>query len=185
MIVLPIYDAISDGTCDVPLNPAFGWFQHRLLGKGLSGENPHLFTDEERDPVRIVNNTIFSACQLSINYTTYNICRNRDTINPNTNPYVMLRSPEDGAGVHPYWYAQVLKVYHTNVSIHPGVLFRSMHGIVMGSMAWHQAQVATSTIGLEGDQFVFAVRLKTGEAHTNTCCGQLASLAQYPMWESK
>ena len=98
----------------------------RLLGKGLSGDDSQLFTDEERNSVCIVNNTIFSACQLSVNYTTYDIRRDRDTINPNTHPYVMLRSPEDGAGVHPYWYTQVLKVYHTNVSTtHPEALRHS------------------------------------------------------------
>ena len=92
----------------------------RLLGKGLDGDDPHLFTDEERSSVQVVNNTIYSASQLSVNYTTYDVRRDRDTINPSTHPFVMLRSPEVATGIHPYWYAQVLKIYHANVSTtHP------------------------------------------------------------------
>ena len=55
-----------------------------------------------------------------MNYTTYDIRRDRDTINTNTHPFVMLRSPEVGSDTHPYWYAQVLGIYHANVSMsHP------------------------------------------------------------------
>jgi hypothetical protein len=92
----------------------------RILGKGLDGDDPYLFTDEERNSVRLVNNTMFSVKQLSVNYTTYDVRRDRDTINTTTRPYVLLRSPEAGAGVHPYWYAQVLGIYHAHVSTtHP------------------------------------------------------------------
>lgn len=98
----------------------------RLLGKGLDGDDPILFTDEERNSVRIIDNTVFSAKQLSVNYTTYDVRRDRDTINPRTHPYVMLRSPEVSRGAHPYWYAQVLGIYHANVSTtHPAVTKRS------------------------------------------------------------
>lgn len=92
----------------------------RLLGKGLDDDDPRLFTDEERNSVRVINNVIFSVGRLSVNYTTYDVCRDRDTISPGTRPYVMLRSPEVGIGVHPYWYAQVLGIYHATVSTnHP------------------------------------------------------------------
>ena len=88
----------------------------RLLGKGLDSDDPCLFTDEERNSVRLVNNTIFSVQQLSVNYTTYDVRHDRDTINTTTHPYVVLRSPEVGASAHPYWYAQVIGIYHAHVS---------------------------------------------------------------------
>ena len=92
----------------------------RLLNKGLDGDDPCLFTDEERNSVRIVNNIIFSAKQFSVNFTTYDIRHDRDTINPSTHPYIMLRSPKAGTSSHPYWYAQVLGIYHAHVSMtHP------------------------------------------------------------------
>ena len=51
---------------------------------------------------------------------TYDVCRDRDTVTTCTRRYVMLWSPEAGPGVHPYWYAQVLGIYHANVSTtHP------------------------------------------------------------------
>ena len=55
-----------------------------------------------------------------MNYTTYDVRRDRDTINTSTRRYVMLRSPEASPGAHPYWYAQVLGIYHAPVSTsHP------------------------------------------------------------------
>lgn len=88
----------------------------RILGKGLNGDDPRLFTDGERNSVRIVNNTIYSAQQFSVNYTTYDIRRDRDTINTSSRCYLMVRSPEAGENAHPYWYARVLGIYHTLVS---------------------------------------------------------------------
>lgn len=54
--------------------------------------------------------------QLAVNYTTYDVRCNRDTINRDSHPYIMLRSPEVCAGTHQYWYAQVLGIYHTHIS---------------------------------------------------------------------
>ena len=55
-----------------------------------------------------------------MNYTTYDIRRDRDTINTSTRRYVMLRSPEANPSAHPYWYAQVLGIYHAHISTtHP------------------------------------------------------------------
>ena len=94
----------------------------RLLGKGLNSDDPSLYTDDERNSVRIINNLIFSAKQFSVNYTTYDVRRDRDTISTGSRPYAMILSPEVGDNVHPYWYAQVLGVYHASVSTtHPAV----------------------------------------------------------------
>jgi len=92
----------------------------QLLGKDLDGDDPCLFSDDEQNSVRIINNTIFSAKQFSVNYTTYDIRHDRDTISPKSQPYVMVQSPEVGNNTHPYWYAQVLGIYHMIVSTtHP------------------------------------------------------------------
>lgn len=106
----------------------------RLLDKGLDGDDPCLFTDEERNSLRIVNNTIYSARQLSVHYTTYDVRRDRDVINTTGHPYVMLRSPEAGAGTHPYWYAQVIGIYHACVSTtHPAA---SKHSAQRMEFVW-------------------------------------------------
>jgi hypothetical protein len=54
---------------------------------------------------------------LHINYTTYNIQRDQDTINPHTNSNMMILSQEDDkeSDGHPYWYARILGLFHINV----------------------------------------------------------------------
>jgi hypothetical protein len=93
---------------------------NRLLGRDFDGDDPQVFTEDERNSVWINSNQIYSVKTLSVNYTTYDIRRDRDTINPDNHQFAMVRSPEDGPDVHPYWYAQVLGVYHAFVyTTHP------------------------------------------------------------------
>jgi len=54
-----------------------------------------------------------------VNYTSYDLRRRQDVINPNSHPDVMVLSCEDGEGVHPFWYARVIKVFHLLV-LHSG-----------------------------------------------------------------
>ena len=99
---------------------------NRLLGRDFDGDSSDIFTDDERSTVWISNNQIYSVQTLSVNYTTYDIRRDRDTINPRNHCFVMVRSSENTPGAHPYWYAQVLGVYHTFVSTtHPAACNRN------------------------------------------------------------
>jgi len=43
------------------------------------------------------------------------MCRDFDTINPKTHPFVIVPSPETEKGAHPFWYAAVLGVFHADV----------------------------------------------------------------------
>lgn len=56
---------------------------------------------------------------LRVNYTTYDVRRDQDSMNPRTNCNVMVLSRETEPGAHPYWYAQVLGVFHAQV-LHTG-----------------------------------------------------------------
>ncbi|KAH9900331.1 uncharacterized protein BXZ73DRAFT_62717, partial [Epithele typhae] len=49
---------------------------------------------------------------LRINYTTYDMRRDMDSINPRTHPDIMLLAPEGSR--HPYIYARVIGLYHVN-----------------------------------------------------------------------
>lgn len=69
--------------------------------------------------MRIVNNRIFSAKVFRVNYTTYDIRRDQDSMNPRTSCDVMVLSPETGNEAHPYWYARVLGVFHAEI-LHTG-----------------------------------------------------------------
>lgn len=50
-----------------------------------------------------------------VNYTTYDMRRAYDTINPRNHPFVMVLSPESESGAHPFWYASVMGIFHVEV----------------------------------------------------------------------
>ncbi len=52
---------------------------------------------------------------MRVNYTTYDMRRDYDTVNPRTHPFVMVSSPETEPGAHPFWYACVLGAFHAEV----------------------------------------------------------------------
>lgn len=98
-------------------------FEQRLRGHLLSrfngvvdiGDETEYTADQLNDLV-IHKDTIYTHATATLNYTTYDVRRGQDTINVNTQRRdIMLRSQEDGANVHPYWYARVMGVYHCNV----------------------------------------------------------------------
>jgi alpha-D-ribose 1-methylphosphonate 5-triphosphate synthase subunit PhnL len=74
-----------------------------------------------RDLRRIViqRHTIYRHKVLRVNYTTYDMRREQDSINPRTTHCdIMLLSHEtDHASEieHPYWYARVIGIFHADV----------------------------------------------------------------------
>jgi hypothetical protein len=95
----------------------------RLLGLDFDGDE-YNFSDEQRNSVRIINDTIYSAKVLRVNYTTYDMRRGQDSMNPRTSCNVMVLSPETGSNAHPFWYARVLGVFHAKV-LHVGPASRN------------------------------------------------------------
>jgi hypothetical protein len=92
----------------------------RLLNRNYNGDN-HDFSDSDRNTVRLINNRIYSAKVLRVNYTTYDVRRDQDSMNPRTHADVMVLSPESGPDAHPFWYARILGVFHAQV-LHTGPL---------------------------------------------------------------
>jgi hypothetical protein len=90
----------------------------RLLHQQYDGDEQE-FSDSDRNTVRIQNNRIYSAKVLRINYTTYDVRRDQDSINPRTNSDVMVLSRDSAPGAHPYWYCRVLGIFHAKV-LHTG-----------------------------------------------------------------
>ena len=90
----------------------------RLLGQEFDGDEVQ-YSDEDRCTVRIIGDNIYSAKVLCVNYTTYDIRRGQDSMNPRTHCDVMVLSAETGLNAHPYWYARVLGVFHAKV-MHSG-----------------------------------------------------------------
>ena len=68
--------------------------------------------------MKIQYNTIFSHATTTIHYMAYNITEDVDSINCNSSwCNVMLRACNDAH--HPFWYAQILGIYHANCFFGP------------------------------------------------------------------
>lgn len=75
--------------------------------------------DEEHNSVIIPNNVIYSVQTMQVNYTTYDLRREYDTISPRTHADVMVLSGETTPS-HPYWYARILGIYHVETWLNDG-----------------------------------------------------------------
>jgi hypothetical protein len=85
-----------------------------LLGR-MRGTPDAEFTDADRQTLIIENNRIFSHKVLRINYTTYDVRRDQDSINPRTRSDIMLLASEKDREKHPYYYARVIGIFHVLV----------------------------------------------------------------------
>jgi hypothetical protein len=91
----------------------------RLLNQDYDGDE-QVFSDDDRNTVCIIDNRFYSAKVLRVNYTTYDVRRGQDSLNPRTQHCdVMVHSREDDRHAHPYWYARVLGIFHVRV-LHTG-----------------------------------------------------------------
>ena len=92
----------------------------RLQGLNYNGDE-YNFNDEDHCCVIILNNKIYKHAYLQINYTTYDLWQDQDSIGPHSHPDIMLLLQEDKC-LHPYWYAHVCLVFHTMVQHHNDVV---------------------------------------------------------------
>ena len=77
---------------------------------------PNELTAQDRNRVNVLRDTIYSHKVLRINYTTYDMRRDQDSINPRTRSDIMVLSDDDNQQ-HPYWYARVIGIFHMYVRI--------------------------------------------------------------------
>jgi hypothetical protein len=88
---------------------------------GLSSVKESMTTWKDRDSVLFKNDRMYSHRLGRFNYTTYDVRRAQDVINPNTTHCdIMLlantsNSDSDTCLGHPFLYARVLGIYHVNV----------------------------------------------------------------------
>jgi hypothetical protein len=71
----------------------------------------HIFTDEEHNSVIIPNHIVYSVQTMQVHYTTYDLRREYNTINPQTHADIMVLLGETTPS-HPYWYVRILGIYH-------------------------------------------------------------------------
>ena len=85
------------------------------MGREFDGDSHEEFTDDDRNSIRFIGGRMYRAQTCQIYYTTYDLQRQCDTVNPLSHPDIMLRSPVAEEGAEPYWYARVIGVYHANI----------------------------------------------------------------------
>jgi hypothetical protein len=91
----------------------------RLRNLPYDGDE-HEFSNNDRDCVLIKDNNLYEHATLRVNYTTYDVRREQDTITPRTHRDIMVLAHEDER-THPYWYAHVIRIFHVNVEYHDPV----------------------------------------------------------------
>ncbi|KAJ3809810.1 hypothetical protein F5876DRAFT_77388 [Lentinula aff. lateritia] len=74
----------------------------RLMQREFDGDTHEAFTNDDRKCIRLRDRKLFELQTLRVNYTTYDVRRDQDSINPRNHADVMVLSPEDEPGAHPY-----------------------------------------------------------------------------------
>jgi hypothetical protein len=90
----------------------------RLRRVPESDDDELVFAAEEHRAVNFKYDRFYQHGTLRINYTTYDVRRESDLINPNSrHPDIMMRAGHDETNpdAHPFWYARVLGIYHADV----------------------------------------------------------------------
>ncbi|KAF7301977.1 hypothetical protein MIND_00763800 [Mycena indigotica] len=69
------------------------------------------FNDEELISVVIQGDLIYTHATMRVNYTTYDVQRDQDVLNPRTRKFLIVHAqdPEDH---HRYWYGELLGIFH-------------------------------------------------------------------------
>ncbi|KAJ3752587.1 hypothetical protein EV360DRAFT_54941, partial [Lentinula raphanica] len=65
----------------------------RLMERDFDGDTHDTFTDEDRQHIHIRDRKVVELQTLRVNYTTYDVRRDQDTINPRSHADVMVLSP--------------------------------------------------------------------------------------------
>ncbi len=119
-----LYSYIHKNQADPAFKPFIPKLKDHILGHLLEqdykGDMYGKFTNAEWNTVHIASEQIYCCKTVQINYTTYDIRHNRDTINIQLYLDIMVNSLETGPNAQPYWYAHVIGIFHTIVSsTHP------------------------------------------------------------------
>ncbi|KAG2336702.1 hypothetical protein BDR05DRAFT_896368 [Suillus weaverae] len=108
----------------------------RLLGHDYDGDEVS-FSSAQRSQLMLVNDRIYRHKVIRINYTTYDLRREQDSLNSRTHADIMVLSHEDDeANGHPYWYARIIGVFHALVSYRDPAANSSSYDPVQVDFAW-------------------------------------------------
>jgi hypothetical protein len=107
---------------------------------GLGSADPGL--------VLIRNDRMYQHKVIRFNYTTYDVRRAQEVVNPNTSHANIMVLAQDDVGKddgqsHKFWYAQVLGIYHVNaVYVGPGMVDYTPRRLDFLWVRWYRNEVA-------------------------------------------
>ena len=110
---LTMYDLIVPG-CQDFVERLKCHLLNRLLGHEYDGDE-HEYTTAQENKLIIAGNTIHRHKVLRINYTTYDMRRDQDSLKPDNHADFMVLANED-EGEYPYWYGRLIGIFHANIS---------------------------------------------------------------------
>ncbi|KAF9059830.1 hypothetical protein BDP27DRAFT_1222741, partial [Rhodocollybia butyracea] len=87
---------------------------YQLFAQELGLDAPQAITEEMCNALIIKGNKLYRHKVVRINYTTYDLRKEQDSINPRTRPDIITLSP-DGCS-HPFTYGRVIGIFHVNIS---------------------------------------------------------------------
>ncbi|KZV72799.1 hypothetical protein PENSPDRAFT_750617 [Peniophora sp. CONT] len=101
-------------------DPAFKGYlrllRDHLLSRLTDEPDDGRFTPDNRLNVKITKNRMYRHKVLRVNYTTYDMRIDQDSINPTSHPFAMMLSPAPEGG-HPYMYAQIVAIFHVHARL--------------------------------------------------------------------
>jgi hypothetical protein len=114
--------------------------------------------DAHHDQVLFKHDRIYKHNTMRINYTTYDVRRCQDIVNPFTSHCNLMIStegdPASTSNVHPYRYAKVLGIYHANVVyVGPGMMDYQPRRMEFLWVRWYR-QVTGDTCRLDRVHFL-------------------------------
>ncbi|CDO75898.1 hypothetical protein BN946_scf184523.g7 [Trametes cinnabarina] len=114
---LDIHGFVYDNADDPALTDFIPKLHRHLYGRllGPAGTPPDKNLVPSRSDLaslRIRHNRLYMHRRMLVNYTSYDMRRDQDTISPRCHPDVMLLAEPDSP--HPYMYARVLGMFHVN-----------------------------------------------------------------------
>lgn len=76
------------------------------------------FTSADRQRILFRNEKLYQHKVVRINFTTYDVRRSQDSLNPRSSHCdVLVQAQEDthSPNYHPFWYARIVGIFHANV----------------------------------------------------------------------
>ena len=90
--------------------------------------------------IHIRKTRIYVHQVMRVNYTTYDMRRNQDSVSPRSHPDIMVLAPDEpdgSAAKHPYKYGRIYGIYHAVVEYSPpGSRSRKQHDIQFLWVRW-------------------------------------------------